>query len=173
MSSAAGVGEKTGENVGSSLDEELHSVAEEVVTFQKRASVKDAPCEVGRVHTNEGVDSSGVSADAGKLWVLIRHLDCVEFEVRNGVVVKDVARITVVWNTFVTTVVDEIAIFASNSKERFQDLSVKPTRRVLCTLVCHEAVNERPRSRLGDHTSKQRIEEVGVGVETLLERHMS
>lgn len=74
---SVGVGEKTGENVGSSLDEELHSVAEEVVTLQKRASVKDSPCEVGRVQTGKGVDSSGVSADAGKLWVLVRHLDCV------------------------------------------------------------------------------------------------
>lgn len=40
---SVGVGEKTGEDVRSSLDEELHSVAEEVVTLQKLASVKETP----------------------------------------------------------------------------------------------------------------------------------
>lgn len=72
-----------------------------------------------------------------------------------------------------TTVVDEVAVLSSDSKEGFQYLSVEPTRRILCTLVCHEAVNERPRSRLGDHPSKWCVEEVGVGVETLLKRNMT
>jgi len=167
------VGENARDNVGSSLGGKLHSVAEEIVSLEKRASIVNASCEVRRVQTYEGVDSSGVAADADEFRVLACHLDCVEFEIRNGVVVKDVTRVPVVWNAFVTTVVDEVAVFSSDCEEGLEYLTIKPTRRVLFGFVGHEAVNERPRSRLGDHTSKRRIEEVGVGVETLLERDVS
>ena len=69
--------DETRENVRSFLDGELHSVAEKIVALEKRASIVKTPCEVRRVQTDKGIDSSGVSTDAAKLWVLICHFECV------------------------------------------------------------------------------------------------
>lgn len=68
----------------------------------------------------------------------------------------------------VTTVILEVAILASDSVERLQNLSVEFTGWELLRLVAHEPVNEAPRSRLSNHTGERSEEAVRVFILTLL-----
>jgi hypothetical protein len=150
--------QQTREDVGKALNEELRSVAQKVVALQQGCSIENAPGEHGGVYTSERVNGSSVAANAQEFWVLARLLQGVKVEVRDGVEVRRVACIPVVRNTLVSTVVHKFTVVAGNSIEGLQNFTVKSARGVLRGLVGHEAVYERPRSGLGDHTSEGRVD---------------
>jgi hypothetical protein len=156
--SSISIGEETRENVGKALNEELRSVAQKVVALQEGCSIENASSEHGRVYASERVNGSSVAANAQEFWVLARLLQGVKIQVWDGVEIRRVACIPVVRNTLVSTVVHEFTVFAGNTIEGLQDFTVKSARGILRGLVGHEAVYERPRSRLGDHTREGRVD---------------
>jgi hypothetical protein len=72
--SSVSVREETRENVGKALNEELRSVAQQVVALQQGCSIEDASSEHGGVYASERVNGSSVAANAQEFWVLARLL---------------------------------------------------------------------------------------------------
>lgn len=101
--------------------------------------------------------------------MLERHVQCVHIQIRDGVGIDYVARIPLIRDAFGTAGVLEVSVVSSDTVKRFEDFTVELATWVLFGLVGHETVDERPRCRLGDHTSKRRIEKVWVVVNTVLE----
>jgi hypothetical protein len=128
---------------------------------------------------------ASVAANGQELGVLECHLGEIDLEVRDGVLVDDVALVPVVGNTLVAGSVLEVAIRSRDREELLQHLAVELALRIFGRLVCHEAVDKGVRSRLHwagqlcsisrkarsltQKTGEGTVEEVRVGVDALLE----
>lgn len=91
---------------------------------------------------------ASVAADGQELGVLKRHLGKIDLEVRDGVLVDDVALVPVVWDALVAGSVLEVAIVSCDGEELLEHLAIELALRVFGGLVRHEAVDKGVRSRL-------------------------
>ena len=128
---------------------------------------------------------ASVAANRQELGMLKRNLGKIDLEVRDGVLVDDVALGPVIWDALVAGSVLEVAIVSCDGEELLEHLAIELALRVFGGLVRHEAVDKGVRSRLHwtsqlcsisrearsltQKTGEGTVEEVRVGVNALLE----
>jgi hypothetical protein len=179
--------ENAREDVGELLDGGLHCEASQIVRIQQTSAVENSVRQISNVNACKRVDlrnvsrccltgttnrttyRAGVATNAEELRVLRGHLEVVECEVRDGVLVENVTLVPVVRDALVAFIVTEMAVLTLHRKERLEHFAVQFALRVLLRLVRHEAVDKCKRSGLHQNTREGSVEEVGVGVDALLE----